>query len=159
MLRFSGVILLCLAVAGTGFAMCERMRYRKLYLDKIERFAGLCSEEMRCSSDSIFEIFGKYAVKELSFLKEFNKDNIKDTDKIRAILMSHGIDERDMFTISDFIVRLGSGDIKSEEEHCAFFENKFAKMRCDAERELSDRGKLLKSLFMFAGAALFIILT
>lgn len=158
MLRFSGILLASLSIALIGFLMCEKLYYRKKQFEALEMFAGICHEEMRAFGTDIFEIFKKYGKRELIFLNQFNKSNIHNSEHVIRILETNGFKTDDAFIVADFFIRLGRGDIKTEEEHCLFFEKKFARVRASAEKDISEKGKLFKSLFMFAGAALFIIL-
>lgn len=141
-----------------GFVYCEKFYKRKRLFEALERFTSSAIEEMRSLGLNIFEIFRKYGKRELSFLNLFDKENIHNVEKIYNILKSNGFKEEDVFCVSDFFVSLGNGDIGAEQEHCSFYNKRFCDIRRSAEQEITEKCRLFRSLFMFAGAALFILL-
>ena len=158
LIRISGLILICCCVSLIGFIFCDKLYFRKRQLEAIELFAAICHEEMRTTGKNVFDIFKKHGTKELYFLNYINCDNIHNSHEITDILNSHSFNENDASIIAEFIISLGTGDIKSEEEHCRFYERKFCEIKKEVEKEISEKCRLYKSLFMFAGAALFILL-
>lgn len=158
MLKFLGIIIICVSVALIGFVLSENLKHRRNYLSLLKQFAGLAVSEMRCNNKNIFSLFSSYGKRELIFLTKLNTNNIYNSERVREVVISGGILEEDAFVVVDFISRLGSSDIEGQIEHCRFFEQKFEQMLCSAKAELNERGRLFKSLFFSLAAALFIIL-
>jgi stage III sporulation protein AB len=150
--------MLSLAVSLTGFLISEKYSRRKRYLSSLFNFSSQCFSAMRYKNEGVFEIFKEFGKKELVFLNKVTPDNITDISSLQRLLLKEGILERDVFIISEFITRFGAGDIRAEENTCKFYSEKFKVLSKEAETELHDKGKLFKSLFMFVGAALFIML-
>lgn len=149
--------MLSVAVGLMGFVYSERLNRRKRYLDALYMFSSQCVGQMRCKSDNIFEIFKENGKKELAFLRLVTPENIADVAALQQILLKSGFLEQDIFLISEFVSRLGMGDIGAQSEYCSFYSEKFSYKLKEARDEARDKGRLFKSLFMFAGAALFII--
>lgn len=158
LLKVIGLAMLCLSVSATGFIYCERLLHRKKYLEQLSRFAGNCTDDMRCLNKNIFEIFSSHAKRELSFFKELNSENISDNKVLRKILSGAGIREDDIFTVSDFLMRMGASDLESQKTHCKYFAEKFFCLQREAEQELKEKGKLARTLCVLGSIALFIIL-
>ena len=158
MLRLLGMSILCVSIASIGFLMCEKMRYIKKYLELYVNFSSLCIQDMRCNNCSVFELFSKYGSFELEFLKDLTSKDLNNPNMLIKRLKEVKIDERDIPVITDFLIHLGNGDIRTETEKCEFFSEKFISLLHNAETEFQDKGRLNKTLFMFLGAGLFIIL-
>lgn len=153
-----GIALLCLTVASTGFVFYERLLHRKKYLEGFTMFAKSCTNEMRSRNESIFSIFSCYAVRELTFLSKLNSGNITDAGSVRKIVCAAGVREDDAFIVTDFLVRLGAGDIESQRVHCEYFAEKFSALLKNAESEIAEKGRLARTLSILGGAALLIVL-
>lgn len=157
MLRTLGVLLLSLATGAVGFILNDKYKQRYQYLEAMCRFSCVLTDEMRSRHNGLFEIFSKYAKGRLCFLRQINKDNIGSTEKLKSLLTGCGIEKTDAPLIADFLTGLGIGDISVQEDHCRYYTLKFNDLRSESKAQIADKGKLFKSLFMFAGAAVFII--
>lgn len=157
MLRTLGVLLLSLATAATGFIVNDKYKQRFTVLDELCRFSAVLTDEMRSRHNGLFEIFVRHGKGRLEFLSRINKDNIGCTEKLVSVLINCHIDKSDAPVIADFLTGLGVGDITVQEDHCRYYSEKFSQLRSESKAQIADKGRLLKSLFMFAGAAVFII--
>lgn len=158
MFKIIGILCVCTSVASVGFIYYEHLVFRKRYLERMTMFLKNCANEMRSQHDNIFNIIGLYAVKELKFLKEINIDTINNKEVLNSLLQRANIhiDDRDM--IIEFLQRLGVSDIISQKTLCDYFSDKFLSATVLAQRQVDEKGKLLRSLCLLLSTALFIIL-
>lgn len=158
MFKFSGVLLLSLTVSCIGFFKYLKFVKRVKYLEAIKQFAHCCADDMRFSQKNVFSILEGCNSKELSFFKEINSDNISDAKKIQQLTEDNGIEERDRSAFCLFLQSLGSSDIEGQKLHCKYYFELFNSMLSDAKNEQDEQGRIYKSMYLFAGIALFIIL-
>ncbi len=158
MLKILGLIALCTAIGAVGFIYCDRMTHRKRYLEKLILFTANCANIMRYSHRSIFDIFKEHGVKELRLMQLLTKDNLTDRTAVNELLIANGIATADRVAVADFILSLSSGDIKELTSSCEYYKCKFEQLSHEAEKDINEKGKLFRSLFVLFGVALFIIL-
>ena len=158
MFRIIGILCVCISVASIGFIYYEHLVFRKRYLERMTMFSKNCANEMRSQHDSIFDIIGLYAVKELRFLKEISMDSINDREALSSALENAKIHTEDREPIIEFLQRLGVSDIISQKTLCDYFSDRFLSMTAVAQRQVDENGKLVRSLCLLLSAALFIIL-
>lgn len=158
MFRIIGILCVCISVASIGFIYYEHLVFRKRYLERMTMFSKNCANEMRSQHDSIFDIIGLYAVKELRFLKEISMDSINDREALSSVLENAKIHTEDREPIIEFLQRLGVSDIISQKTLCDYFSDRFLSMTAVAQRQVDENGKLVRSLCLLLSAALFIIL-
>lgn len=158
MFRIIGILCVCISVASIGFIYYEHLVFRKRYLERMTMFSKNCANEMRSQHDSIFDIIGLYAAKELRFLKEISMDSINDREALSSVLENAKIHTEDREPIIEFLQRLGVSDIISQKTLCDYFSDRFLSMTAVAQRQVDENGKLVRSLCLLLSAALFIIL-
>lgn len=156
--RIIGILCVCISVASVGFIYYEHLVFRKRYLERMTMFSKNCANEMRSQHDSIFNIIGSYAVKELKFLKDISMELINDKEALNTALENAKIhiDDRDL--IIEFLQRLGVSDIISQKTLCDYFSDRFLSVTAIAQRQVDEKGRLVRSLCLLLSAALFIIL-
>ncbi len=158
MLKLVGSLLICLAVSSIGFIYCEGLKQRVRYLEAIKRFIVNCNDKMRFGGSNIFTIFDDCEDKELLFFKKINRENIMDKNFLERLFKNLPLDEGDIKALIGFIEKLGSSDIEGQKTHCDYFFDVFSNLYDDAKLKLSDNGKLFRTLFIFGGLALFILI-
>ncbi len=158
MLKLLGLLALSISLGAVGFIYCDRLMARKRFLEKLTLFATSVSGTMRYSHRSIFDIFKENGNKELKFLNSLDKHNVTNRTAVGEILISSGVNALDRAIVIDFIMGLSEGDIKELSNHCEYYKLKFQQLSSEAEKDVSERGRLFRTLFMLAGVALFIIL-
>lgn len=158
MLKIIGLVFLCLSVASIGFIYSESLRKRKVFFEKLSHFASNSVNEMRRLNCNIFEIFKSNANDELKFLKEINTDNLQNRNTVVEIIKGTKVDGEDVGLITDFIIKFGVSDIKSQTAHCRYFAEKFDLKQKEAEQKYSEKGRLSVVLSVLIALALFIIL-
>lgn len=157
MIKFVGLILLSIAISSFGFLYYEKLKSRERYLEAIKHFSNSCVEQMRYTSKSIFEIFSENSEDELQFLKKVNSENILNTEEISELLQENNVLDADKKAITSFLEKLGDSDIDSQKAHCKYYFDYFSQQLEGAREESSQKGRLYISMFVFAGAAIFII--
>ena len=158
MLKMMGIVLLCVAVSLIGVVYCIKLKSRIKYLELLLKFSNQFSDEIRYHKENIFKLFDKYGQRELAFLKEISPGNISSADELHRVILSSGIDKRDVFEVADFCMRLGASDTEGQISHCKYYKDRFSSMLSEARDEYLNKGKLYRTLMFFGAAALFIIL-
>ena len=158
LLKIFGILALGVAVGAVGFVYYDRLIHRRRYLEKLTLFAATCANTMRCTHRSVFEIFKENGIKELKFLQRINKTNLTERTAVSELLIAADVASSDRAVVTDFVVDLSVGDIKELTAHCEYYRLKFEQMLGVAEKDVGEKGRLFRSLFVLAGVALFIIL-
>lgn len=157
-LKFFGILLFSVSIGSVGFIMSEKLKFRKKYLQELERFAQLCIEEMRYKKDKVFEIFSSFKSSELLFLSQIDRNNISNEVEFLKIIRSTNFLQGDIPLIFGFISKLGDGDIESQKAHCNYYYEKFHSSLNEATNDFNEKGRLFRSLSVSAAVALFLIM-
>ncbi len=158
MLKLIGAMFICLAVSAVGFLYCEILKKRIRILQAIKCFTSICADKMRFCGCDIFSIFDECHDNELQFLKRINRNNIMNKNYLENLFKEHLLDEKDIKAFVEFIQRLGDSDIEGQQSHCNYYSETFSKLLTEAMMKLNENGKLYRTLFMFGGLALFILI-
>ena len=158
MLKLVGALLVSASVACIGFLKLSKYSKRVKYLDSLRRFVFSCADEMRFSQNSVFTMFNGSKGRELAFLKDISVDNISDRRKLICILENGGIEADDVEQCVGFLQGLGTSDIDGQQLHCSYYKEVFTSLLNEAKSELDSKGRLMRTVYLFFGAALFIIL-
>lgn len=157
MIHFLGVLLLSLSIGAVGFVLSENLVRRYKVFDMLCRFSASAADEMRCRNKNLFEILRSHGNGELAFLKNIDKEMLLDKNTLKKHIVNFRVNSCDADVIADFLTGLGVGDINSQKDFCDYYGEKFDEIKKDSKKQIADKGKLQKSLFLFAGAAVFII--
>ncbi len=158
MVKLVGALCVSLSVAAFGLVKSERFCVRVKYLKAMLRFSKEAVQHMSSYKRDIFSIFHGFSEKELVFLKRITPDSITDTARLQQLLRSDGIFECDIELFTDFLLRLGNGDIEQQRLLCGQFSEAVSLCLKNAENDLYEKGRLQRSLCLFLAAAIFIIL-
>ncbi len=158
MLKVIGLGLLSLSVALIGFLYSDRLLFRKRYLEQLVLFSKGLINEMQGRNLNIFSILSKISADELIFLKNIKRQEIADFNSVRKTVKNAGIFNEDIDTVTEFIVNLGTSDIKGQTTHCEYYCSVFSEYKKQAEQNCYEKGKPSKTLSVLSGVALFIIL-
>ena len=158
MLKIFGILMLCVSIIAAGFCLYDKYLSRKKYIEALLKLSETVVVLMQSSNENIFKILNDNANNELLFLKDINQSNMFNKDKVLELLTKYNISKDDRSIVSDFIMGLGTTDIKGQTVHCNFFNGKFRLMLSEAEKNLTDKAKIYRSLSMLLSAAVFIIL-
>lgn len=158
MLKLLGAIFVSITVSLIGFLYCERLKNRVRYLESLKSFILNCGNKMRFCSYDIFTILNECDDKEIMFLKKINRVSITDSKKLNDIFSVVLSDESDIKALVGFISELGSSDIEGQKIHCDYYFDVFSKLHNEAKQKLNENGKLYRTLFIFGGLALFILI-
>lgn len=157
MMHFLGVLLLSVATGAVGFVLSEKLVRRYRVFDMLCRFSASAVDEMRCRNTPLFEILHNYGNDELEFLKNIDREMILNKNILKKYISGFGINAEDTDVIADFLTGLGVGDINTQKDFCKYYSDKFNEFKKESKNQIADKGRLQKSLFLFAGAAVFII--
>ena len=149
--------MLCLAIVCFGFIMTHKMAYRKKYLEKLEVFARSCVADMRCTKSNVVDIIKKYAECELQFFDQLDEQSVNDVEAINDILLKAELESCDIEFVKQFLLKLGDTDLEGQKSHCDYYAEKFEALKMEAAKELNEKGKISRSLFVLGGIAVFVI--
>lgn len=157
MLKILGCLLLFLAVSAIGFLFAEKLSKRVKYLKSLKHFSLSCSDEMRYNGKKLFNILSDYKDDNLHFLSKISRENILLKDELELLLKDY-INDSDVDVLVEFFKKLGNSDIEGQKTHCAYYFELFGSMLEEAQKELDEKGKLYKTLSVFGGLALLILI-
>lgn len=158
MIRIVGVFVLSVAVILPGFLLSQNLSKRKKYLDELCLLIINIKNSIVDGGDSITDILKRESFGKFVIFKDINFKSIQSKNVVPKLLLENGITRGDTEIITEFFKNLGVSDAESQKSYCDFYYSKFCLLAEDAKRELYDKGKLLKSLFLSLGAVIFIIL-
>ena len=158
MLRVLGVFILSISAVLPGFLLSQKLSKRKKYLDELCLLVINIKNSIIDGGESITDILKRESIGRFVIFKEIDFKNNQSKMVIPKLLLENGITQSDTEIIAEFFKNLGVTDAKSQKSYCDFYYGKFCLLADDAKKELNDKGKLLKSLFLSLGAVIFIIL-
>ena len=157
MIKLIGILVLSVAVIMIGFLKCLKLKSRVRYLSSIKQFAFSCADDMRFNQKGVFKLFENYGNDELGFLKELDADSLNDEDKLSEILEKNGIEDADKKTFCSFLRGLGMSDIEGQRLHCEYYYKCFDNLLNEAANDNTEKGRVFKTVYLFAGITLFLI--
>lgn len=157
MIRLFGVLVLSIAVIMIGFLKCLKLKSRVRYLNSVKQFAFSCADDMRFNQKGVFKLFENYGNNELGFLKELDANSLYDEEKLAEILENNGIENEDKKTFCAFLRGLGMSDIEGQKLHCEYYYKCFDNLLNEAAYNKAEKGRIFKTVYLFAGITLFLI--
>ena len=161
MLKALGVIFISSAIAATGFLYSSALKKRTEMLSAMCRFVEKAETQIRYVGNDIFGIISSAAedeaYKELPFLGEmlrrredWGKNAIEETVCVP--------NKTDAKLIKSFFEGLGQSDCEGQISHCSAYKDFFRAAVKKAMTEQENKGRLSRSLALFAATGLAIIL-
>lgn len=158
MLKITGVLLISVSVAMIGFLFCEKLSDRRKMILIFEKIALSVPARLRCGSKDIISVLQSFYEIKAEFIADLDGAVLVDRKELTAYLRKHGADIRDVEDYCDFLSGLTANDIKGIEKLCSVYSERFRIASASVSEELSDKGRIVKSLSIFGAAAVFIIL-
>ena len=158
MLKLIGAVFVSLSVSSVGWLKYSKYSKRVKYLEAVRQFSFGCADQMRFNKNNIFLILKTTKINELSFFKNITEENIADKVKLTSLIFESGVEPMDIELILNFLQGLGTSDIEGQTLHCKYYADAFESLLKDAKAELNEKGRLFRTVYLFAGVALFIIL-
>ncbi len=158
MLKIFGASLISLAVSCIGFVKYIRLSKRVRYLEAARQFSFGLADDMRFNQKDIFSILINCKSFELEFFKSVSIDNIGDEKYLQDLALENGIEPSDVEIFSGFLKNLGTSDIEGQKVHCSYYAERFSSRLDEAKAEREEKGRVQRTIYLFAGAALFLIL-
>lgn len=157
MIKLLGILVLSVAVIMIGFLKCLKLNNRVRYLNSVKQFAFSCADDMRFNQKGVFKLFENYGNNELEFLKELDANSLNDDKKLVELLEQNGIFEADIKTFCAFLQGLGTSDIEGQRLHCEYYYKCFCNLLNEADNDKTEKGRIFKTVYLFAGITLFLI--
>lgn len=158
MIRIFGILLISCAAALPGLIFSEKLIKRRKYLEELSALALNIGSRIVNGGDSISDIIKSESTGTFEFLKSINLKCFDSVEETVSIFKKHGLTDTDSRIAADFFNKLGTADALTEKQHCEYYRNRLEEMAEEAKRDLTEKGRLYRSLFMFLGAAVFIFL-
>lgn len=161
--KITGCILLVLATTLTGFTKAYRLYRRRDTLVGFTGFLTALSTNIRYNSSDIFcvielckDSFSQILVK---YLRE-SEGAFSDRWKIAVnnLPKSCSLNKKDKDIISSFGEKLGVTDVQGQIEHIEHYQILAETQLQNAEKEISDKSKLYRTMGFFAGTAVALVL-
>ena len=158
MIRIFGVMVISFSVVIIGFLKCLKLSSRVKFLELIKQFAFSCADDMRFSQKSVFDVLKKSGKNDLEFFKTLDAETLNNECKLIEILDKNGIDDSDKKIVCSFLLGLGTTDIDGQKLHCQYYYNCFDNLLKEAVEIQKEKGRIFKTIYLFAGITLFLIL-
>lgn len=154
------------STSWVGVLISQRILTRLKFFEKILSFTIMLSTQIRFSGDNLFvilereneslltPIFNECVNSKESKMSFANKWQ-KGVDKLPK---SYGLNSDDKLLISEFGRGLGTTDIEGQLEHCALFLTRFEEKISEIKEDSKQKVKLYKTLGVFFGIALVILI-
>lgn len=157
-LKFTGLSFLSFSVAMIGFLLCDKMSERKKMLVSFQKLCNSAAVRIRCSGKDVISVIKESGSGNLGFLNDIDGSLLLDKNDTMAFILKNGADVRDAEDYSDFLIGLTANDLTGIENHCSVYSEKFGQSISALSQEITDKGRVLKTVSLFAAAAIFIIL-
>lgn len=160
LLRYMGIIFISAAVAATGYIFDAVLLNKIRQMEKMERLTEYINNRIQYTQADIFSIFTNAAKERtfhsLEFLLHFSdlKSDWSKTKIEGCIPAGYVANE----LVTDFFAGLGQSDYSGQLEHCAVYKNLFNEKRCMFQEEYNNKGKVYRSLGLFAAAGIAVFL-
>lgn len=158
MIRVVGVCLVAVVAAVPGFLINERLARRKSFLVKMAELAMSVGASIKNGGECLEEILKSECRGELSFLKSIDLKLIGTVEEVKTVIKGFDVSESDSAVTAEFFEKLGTSDAVNERKYCEYYALRFEALAREAEKELNEKGRLYRTMFMFFGVAVFVIL-
>lgn len=159
-IKLIGCVLIVSACFLTGYTMSRNLFVRRDFLKSFIVFLSALSTNMRYNSSDIFTLVSlSVREEEMSFFKFDNTLHNQPfetawSERIRLLPKSLSLKKSDKELLSEFGRELGKTDIDGQLKHIELYKTVFEKQLYSAEEEISKKSKLYKTMGLFAGISI-----
>ncbi len=160
LLKIIGAVLIIFAGFSAGSCFSHNLFARRDFLKKLMVFLSNLSTNIRYNSADIFSISTLSAqTSDIEYFKfeetEFNTPFSKQwEEKIKSLPNSLSLIKTDKEFLKEFGSELGKTDVEGQLKHIELYKSIFEKQLDDAERDIKQKSKLYRTMGLFAGTTI-----
>ncbi len=137
-----------------------------MLFNQLALFVGNISSNIRyCANDVYSVLHQEYTNADVPFVGTTLK-NLKDgynmseswSMSVDSINFNYGLSKADKDIIKQFGYKLGATDVEGQTDHCEYFKDVFENKAKELKVEYSEKAKVYRSLGLFSGLALVIVM-
>lgn len=157
--KLIGAVLLIASSFSVGLSMSKSLYRRKQFIKSFIVFIDSLATHIRYNTDDIFRLVSICSdCEELKCFEFFSKPNSESFEKIwsKSVLTiprAYALTKADTDLILQFGAQLGKTDIEGQIKHIKLYRGFFEKQLGEAEEAITKKSKLYKTMGLFAGSA------